>query len=76
MTCPHCGEEMLTEQVFCGKCGKERLLVPVYEPDIEASVEETMNNILDDIGIESPDKKKKSSGFMKKKSGEIDKNKQ
>lgn len=50
MTCPHCGEEMLAEQVFCEKCGKERLLVPVYEPEIEESVAESMNGIIDELG--------------------------
>lgn len=51
MTCPHCGKEMKAEQVFCENCGKERLLVPVYEPEIEESVAETMSNIVDDIGL-------------------------
>lgn len=53
MTCPHCGEEMQLEQVFCEHCGKERLLVPVYEPEIEESVAESMNNIIDVLGSDS-----------------------
>lgn len=54
MTCPHCGGEMLPEQVFCEHCGKERLLVPVYEPEIEESVAESMHNIMDDLGGNTP----------------------
>lgn len=54
MTCPHCGGEMLPEQVFCEHCGKERLLVPVYEPEIEESVAESMHNIMDDLGGNAP----------------------
>lgn len=54
MTCPHCGGEMLPEQVFCEHCGKERLLVPVYEPEIEESVAESMHNIMDDLGEDTP----------------------
>ena len=54
MKCPHCGGEMLPEQVFCEHCGKERLLVPVYEPEIEESVAESMHNIMDDLGGNTP----------------------
>ncbi|MGN0248617.1 MAG: chitobiase/beta-hexosaminidase C-terminal domain-containing protein [Lachnospiraceae bacterium] len=54
MTCPHCGGEMLPEQVFCEHCGKERLLVPVYEPEIEESVAESMHSIMDDLGEVTP----------------------
>ncbi len=52
MKCPHCGSDMLQEQVFCEKCGKERLLVPVFEPEIEDSVAESMSNIVQEL---SPD---------------------
>lgn len=45
MKCPHCGSEMHQEQVFCEKCGRERLLVPVFEPEIEDSVAESMSTI-------------------------------
>ncbi len=52
MKCSHCGSDMLKEQVFCEKCGKERLLVPVFEPEIEDSVAESMSNIVQEL---SPD---------------------
>lgn len=52
MKCSHCGSDMLKELVFCEKCGKERLLVPVFEPEIEDSVAESMSNIVQEL---SPD---------------------
>lgn len=52
MKCSHCGSDMLKEQVFCEKCGKERLLVPVFEPEIEDSVAASMSNIVQEL---SPD---------------------
>lgn len=55
MKCPHCGSDMQPDQVFCEKCGKERLLVPVFEPEIEDSVAESMSTIIRDL---SPDEEK------------------
>ena len=49
MKCPHCGSEMKNEQVFCEVCGKERLLVPVFEPEIEETVEQSMSDIVKEI---------------------------
>lgn len=52
MKCPHCGSDMQPEQVFCEKCGKERLLVPVFEPEIEDSVAEFMSTIVQELSPE------------------------
>ena len=52
MKCSHCGSDMLKEQVFCEKCGKERLLVPVFEPEIEDSVAASMSNIVQELSPE------------------------
>lgn len=52
MKCPHCGSDMHPDQVFCETCGKERLLVPVFEPEIEDSVAESMSTIVQEL---SPD---------------------
>ncbi len=40
---------MKPEQVFCESCGKERLLVPVFEPEIEMTVEQSMSDIVKEI---------------------------
>ncbi len=52
MKCPHCGKDMRQDQVFCENCGKERLLVPVFEPELEARVAESMSSIIQEL---SPD---------------------
>lgn len=72
MKCPHCGSDMRQDQVFCESCGKERLLVPVFEPEIEDSVAESMSTIVqelspeeklntDDADIEQPEEQTKQS---------------
>lgn len=52
MKCPHCGSDMHPDQVFCEACGKERLLVPVFEPEIEDSVAESMSTIVQELSPE------------------------
>lgn len=49
MKCPHCGGDMRQDQIFCEKCGKERLLVPVFEPEIEERVAESMSTIVQEL---------------------------
>ena len=53
MKCSYCGKQMKDDHVFCEHCGKERHLVPVFEPEIEASIQETLTGIVDDFN-ESP----------------------
>lgn len=49
MKCPHCGAPMKEDQIFCEKCGKERLLVPVYDAEVDAKLESTISSIADDL---------------------------
>lgn len=49
MKCPHCGAPMKEDQIFCEKCGKERLLVPVYDAEVDAKLESTISAIADDL---------------------------
>lgn len=49
MNCPHCGSTMKEEQVFCEVCGKERQLVPVFDAEIDATLQLTMSGIVDDL---------------------------
>lgn len=49
MKCPHCGAPMTDEQVFCESCGKERQLVPVYEAEIDETLEDTISKIAVDL---------------------------
>lgn len=53
MKCPYCGNEMRQDQVFCENCGKERLIVPVFDPKIEDSVAESMSTIAQEINPEA-----------------------
>ncbi len=49
MKCPHCGTPMTDEQIFCEKCGKERELVPLYEADIDETIEDAISGIAVDL---------------------------
>lgn len=49
MECPHCGASMKDEQVFCEKCGRERQLVPVFDAQIDATLQSTLSGIADDL---------------------------
>lgn len=49
MKCPHCGAPMADEQIFCEKCGKERELVPLYEADIDETIEDAISGIAVDL---------------------------
>lgn len=49
MKCPHCGAPMADEQIFCETCGKERELVPLYEADIDETIEDAISGIAVDL---------------------------
>ena len=49
MKCPHCGAPMQDEQIFCEKCGKDRQLVPVFDAQMDATLETTISGIVDDL---------------------------
>ncbi len=70
MKCPHCGSDMHPDQVFCEVCGKERLLVPVFEPEIEDSVAESMSTIVQEL---SPDDDHRENKEKKSNTDEIEK---
>lgn len=49
MECPHCGALMKEEQVFCESCGRERLLVPEFDAQMDAQLQSTISGIADDL---------------------------
>lgn len=49
MKCPHCDALMTEEQVFCETCGKERQLVPVFEAEIDETMEHAISGIAVDL---------------------------
>ncbi len=59
--CPKCGSVIKEGQLLCEACGAEINIVPEYETQIEASINETMNRIMDTIDREE----KKESAAQK-----------
>nr|MBQ8252384.1 chitobiase/beta-hexosaminidase C-terminal domain-containing protein [Lachnospiraceae bacterium] len=49
MKCPYCDAPMSDEQVFCENCGKERQLVPVFEAEIDETIESAISGIAVDL---------------------------
>lgn len=52
MECPFCGGQMKEGQLYCEHCGKEIQLVPVYEPEIEASIQESLSELIQEVADE------------------------
>lgn len=49
MNCPKCGQELKDGKLYCEACGEEIKIVPVFEPEIENSIEETLSTVADNI---------------------------
>ncbi len=49
MKCPKCNKELKEGKLYCEFCGEEIKMVPVFEPEIEKSIEETLSNVADMI---------------------------
>lgn len=68
MKCVKCGAELPEGKLYCAECGEEIYIVPDFEPEVESQIDETMNQILDDIEEKEPDKtrneKKKNHFFL------------
>lgn len=45
MKCPKCGNEIPEGKLLCEKCGEEVKIVPEFEPEYEAQINETMKKI-------------------------------
>ncbi len=52
MKCENCGAEIPTGNMYCGKCGEEIHIVPVFDPEVETEIDETMHRIQDDLAEE------------------------
>lgn len=50
MKCPNCGAEMKDGLLYCEHCGEDIHIVPDFEPEVEYSLEQTLNDIVRDIG--------------------------
>lgn len=62
MICVKCGAEIPDGNLYCEKCGEEINIVPVFEPEVEIQINETMHQIQDDVAEEiepSPPRRRK-----------------
>lgn len=67
MKCSKCGAEILSGNLYCTECGEEIHMVPVFEPEVEIKLDETMNRIVDDVA-EGPMRTAKKQRVISKKS--------
>ncbi len=53
MICPNCNTELQKGHLYCDKCGTEIQMVPIFEPELEESIHETLSGVADVIVEES-----------------------
>lgn len=53
MVCPNCNTELPKGHLYCEKCGTEIQMVPIFEPEVEESINETLSGVADIIVEES-----------------------
>lgn len=49
MVCPNCNTELPKGHLYCEKCGTEIQIVPIFEPEVEESINETLSSVADII---------------------------
>ena len=62
MICEKCGAEIPDGNLYCEKCGEEIHIVPVFEPEVETELDETMHRIQNAVAEQIdiiPQKRKK-----------------
>ena len=59
MICPSCKREIEDGKLLCEYCGAEIRIVPEFDSRVEASIEETMHAITDDLSKEEEFEKRK-----------------
>ncbi len=55
MICPRCGRTIEDEMLYCGYCGEEIRIVPDFIPEVEISIEETLNSVVKELTEEEND---------------------
>lgn len=56
MKCPFCNADMKDGQVFCEACGKEIHLVPLFDPEMEETIQASMSGIVEEFKEDSSHK--------------------
>ena len=49
MKCQRCGAELVAGKLYCSACGQEIQIVPDFEPEVEHTINQTMEHILKDV---------------------------
>lgn len=49
MKCKKCGAEIPDGNLYCEKCGEEITIVPLFEPELETQLIESLHKISDDV---------------------------
>ncbi len=52
MNCPKCGADMKEDTLYCETCGEDIHIVPDFEPELEFSLSNTLNQIKEDVNEE------------------------
>ncbi len=54
MKCPNCGAEMKEGVLYCETCGQDIHIVPDFEPELDADIQQTIQSIADEIREPDP----------------------
>lgn len=49
MKCPKCGCDIVDDHLYCDQCGMEIQIVPLFEPELENSMIETLSTVAEEI---------------------------
>ena len=49
MKCEKCGAEIPVGNLYCEECGEEITIVPLFEPEIDTQINESLHKISDDV---------------------------
>lgn len=49
MKCEKCGAEISDGNLYCEKCGEEITIVPLFEPELETQLDESLHRISDEV---------------------------
>lgn len=71
MVCPKCGKKIEDGMLYCGYCGEEIRIVPDFNPEIEISIEETLNNVVREINEDLSDDSKEETAFAEVESSKL-----
>ena len=52
MKCPKCGNELEEGKLLCEQCGEEIKIVPDFYIELEAQMDETISNIVENISVD------------------------